>query len=289
MNCTARICCGDYLRVNLEPSILASPDGHRWALAAEALERCESLGGDELHVKLLKTIAVMDLFQGTFRACCELRITKNLFAPKYPLRNSGKLCFNWISGHSPSSKKFLEAHAIFCRERFRYRSGHTVSARRKQTRLISRRLKSLAGIQPIVAKRHYHETGAFRWFEVNIVPTNTLIDAVKHFQPENSAIGQFLLTIPTAGESEEENRRNFVVKRRVTAASGTAWSVCRKHPGAIIPLARELLALELVSDEHPELAGDSVARREVFRTSCGTCSLLLETELHKNFRQCVVV
>ena len=28
----------DYLRANLEPSILASPDGHRWALAAEALE-----------------------------------------------------------------------------------------------------------------------------------------------------------------------------------------------------------------------------------------------------------
>ena len=26
----------DYLRANLEPSILASPDGHRWALAAEA-------------------------------------------------------------------------------------------------------------------------------------------------------------------------------------------------------------------------------------------------------------
>lgn len=34
----------DYLRANLEPSILASPDGHRWALAAEALERCEALG-----------------------------------------------------------------------------------------------------------------------------------------------------------------------------------------------------------------------------------------------------
>ena len=27
----------DYLRTNLEPSILASPDGHRWALAVEAL------------------------------------------------------------------------------------------------------------------------------------------------------------------------------------------------------------------------------------------------------------
>ena len=53
----------DYLRANLEASILASPDGHRWALAAEALERCEAIGGDALHVRLLKTIAVIDLFK----------------------------------------------------------------------------------------------------------------------------------------------------------------------------------------------------------------------------------
>lgn len=53
----------DYLRANLEPSILVSPDGHRWALAAEALERCEGKGGDAIHIRLLKTIAVIDLFK----------------------------------------------------------------------------------------------------------------------------------------------------------------------------------------------------------------------------------
>ena len=36
----------DYLRINLEPSILVSPDGHRWATAADALGRCEAQGGD---------------------------------------------------------------------------------------------------------------------------------------------------------------------------------------------------------------------------------------------------
>src|SRR5690606_1595559 len=53
----------DYLRANLERSIRSSPDGHRWALAAEALERCESIGGDALHIRLLKAIAVVDLFK----------------------------------------------------------------------------------------------------------------------------------------------------------------------------------------------------------------------------------
>jgi hypothetical protein len=52
----------DYLRANLEPSILASPDGHRWSLAVEAVERCEARGGDLDHLQLVKTIALIDLF-----------------------------------------------------------------------------------------------------------------------------------------------------------------------------------------------------------------------------------
>ena len=55
---------------------------------------------------------------------------------------------------------------------------------------------------------------------------------------------------------------------------------------AIVPLARELLALEWVSDEHPELAGDSVARREVSARLAALQSLI-ETELHKSFDNAV--
>ena len=56
----------DYLRINLEPSILVSPDGHRWALAADALGRCEALGGTDLHLRLLKVIALADLLKERF-------------------------------------------------------------------------------------------------------------------------------------------------------------------------------------------------------------------------------
>ena len=53
----------DYLRFNLEPSIVASPDGHRWSLAVDAQERCEAMGGGELHLTLLRIIALIDLFK----------------------------------------------------------------------------------------------------------------------------------------------------------------------------------------------------------------------------------
>ena len=49
-----------------------------------------------------------------------------------------------------------------------------------------------------------------------------------------------------------------------------------------MPLARELFALHSVSNDHPELAGDSVARREVF-SRLAALQALLETEMHKAF------
>ena len=76
----------DYLRANLEPSILASPDGHRWAVAAEALERCEVNGSDEIHIKLLKTIAVIDLFKEQTGITANSNILKSLCLWNIPPR-----------------------------------------------------------------------------------------------------------------------------------------------------------------------------------------------------------
>jgi hypothetical protein len=53
----------DYLRSNLEPAILASPDGHRWSQAVEAIERTEAKTGSPFLVELIKNIAVIDLFR----------------------------------------------------------------------------------------------------------------------------------------------------------------------------------------------------------------------------------
>ena len=53
----------DYLRLNMEPSIMASPDSHRWALTVDTLERCKTMGGQELHLRLLKAISLLDLLK----------------------------------------------------------------------------------------------------------------------------------------------------------------------------------------------------------------------------------
>ncbi len=269
----------DYLRANLEPSILASPDGHRWALAAEALERCESQDGNELHISLLKTIAVIDLFKERSGIIANFNVLQTCFheIPDQELPGALLKLNNWSF---TIYKKYLETHAIFAGSDFDIDQA-TRSALEQIHEIDFKELKSLAGIQPILAKRHYHETGTLRWFEVNIIPLSALRDTVEHYQPEKGAIGQFILAVPTAGESEEEATKLC----REAADHDAPWDSLvgmSKASWTIIPLARELLALEWVSDEHPELAGDSVARREVSARLAALQSLL-ETELHKSF------
>ena len=273
----------DYLRANLEPSILASPDGHRWALAAEALERCESQDGNETHIRLLKTIAIIDLFKERSGIIANFEILKTCF-PEISLHELRKTLSKLNNWSFTIFKKYLDAHAIFAGSDFDIDLA-TRSAFEEIDEIDFKRLESLAGIQPVLAKRHYHDTGTLRWFEVNIIPVSTLIDAVTRYQPGKGAIGQFILAVPTEGENEEEAKKLCCEAANYDAPWDTMVGMS-KASWAIVPLARELLALEWVSDEHPELAGDSVARREVSARVAALQSML-EIELHKSFDNAV--
>ena len=269
----------DYLRANLEPSILASPDGHRWSSAVEALERCESTGGDDLHIKLLKTISVIDLFKERSGLVASFELLRNCF-PDISVEELQQALYQLDQWSLIIFKKFLGAYAIFAGSDFDI--DHAVRTALDDIDTIDFTvLKSLAGLQPILAKRHYHETGTLRWFDVDIVPLSNLVELTSHSELQNGAIGQFLLTIATEGENEEQAKDLC----RQAACHSNAWDIIvgtSSSAHAVVPLARELLALEKVSNDHPELAGDSVARREV-DARLADMQALLETELHKAF------
>lgn len=273
----------DYLRANLEPSILASSDGHRWALAAEAVERCEAIGGDALHIKLLKTIAVIDLFKEHSGLVANSELLHTCF-PDISAKALEKALSQLDVWSFTIFKKFLDARAIFAGSDFDI--DRAVRAALDDIDEIDfKELRALAGLQPILAKRHYHETGALRWFDVNVVPVSGIVEFASGVTPENGAIGQFLLAIPTKGESEEHAED---LCRRAARYSG-AWDIVvgiSKQSWAVVPLARELFALHSVSSDHPELAGDAVARREV-SARLAALQALLETELHKAFDSAV--
>lgn len=269
----------DYLHANLEPSILASPDGHRWALATEAIERCQAQGGEETQIRLLKIIAVMDLLKERSRIGPNFDLLKTCFQNLSAARLKAELS-KLNRGSFTIYKKFNKFHAIYAGSDFDIERALN-SAIDEINEIDFGKLKSLAGIQPIVAKRHFHKTGSLRWVDVEIVPLNSLDDIKCNFEPINCVVGKFILIIPTQGESEKKARelcqkaiKRFSTENILFGLSSLSW--------VIYSLIRELLALELVNETHSELAGDSVARREI-TSRIAELKSLLETEIYKSF------
>ena len=269
----------DYLRINLAPSILASPDGHRWAVAADALGRCEAMGGGDLHLRALKVIAVVDLLKDRSGLVASLDLLKRAL----PGCSNKKLTAALVDLQGWSLivfRKFAHAYAIF--EGSDFDIDHAVKqASANMGEMDFTSVSAMAGLQPIVAKRHYHEKGALRWFDVGIVPLVEVEKAAADYTPSHGAIGSFFLAVPTLGASEEAAKKACRKAVRtdcewdiVIGLSQAAWS--------IPALAVELSALERVRDETPDLQGDRVARTEV-RARIAALQGQLESELRRAF------
>ena len=101
-----------YLRANLEPSILASPDGHRWALAAEALERSKPSTATPFIFGCSRTIAVIDLFKERSGLVASSKLLRTCFRETSD-RALEKALTQLDTWSFTIFKKFLDARAIF--------------------------------------------------------------------------------------------------------------------------------------------------------------------------------
>ncbi|WP_375590105.1 ATP-binding protein [Hoeflea alexandrii] len=269
----------DYLQLNLEPSILASPDGHRWSIAVEAIERLGAIGGDEAHIKLLKVVSLVDLFKER----SGLVASEKLLSAAFPRLSDAELrsMLQRLSEWSLIAyRKFLGGYAVYAGSDFDIEAA-TERALGDIEGVDFEQLRTLASLQPIMAKRHYHETGSLRWFDVEIAPLSVALQEAAEFEPGPSTIGLFLLAIPTFGESEDAAME--ICKRAarlsgkhdiVVGLSSRSWSINN--------LSRELLALEKVRNGHAELQGDPVARREI-NARIVSLQAKLEQELQRAF------
>ena len=250
----------DYLRINLEPSILASPDGHRWALAVNALEQCEGRRGEGLHIRMLKVIAALDMFKDRSGLCASRDLLQLALPVNEPSEIESVLedlqRWSFIT-----YRKFTNAYSIF--EGSDFDIDRAVEKNWKNFgELDFASLNTLAGLQPIVAKRHYHDTGALRWFDLSIVPVAEILKIAEEYEPRHGAIGSFFLTIPTQGESLETARKicQSAVRKNgswdiVVGFAQRAWEI----PAQM----RELAVLKQVRKDTQKLLGDRVARIEV--------------------------
>ena len=103
-------------------------------------------------------------------------------------------------------RKHLGAYAVYAGSDFDL-DGALTSALNSLRGIDLGQLRGLAGLQPILAKRHYHETGALRWFEVDLITLADVARVASAVSESDGAIGRFLLAIPTENENGVSARR----------------------------------------------------------------------------------
>ena len=250
----------DYLRANLEPAILSSPDGHRWSTAVDAVERCELRGGTPVHLAALKAIALLDLFKDR----SGLQATPDVIA-QCVFASASHALEQVLSDLAAWSvvvfRKHAGAFAIYAGSDFDIEQA-IEDARRTGVSVDYRQLARQASLQPILAKRHYESTGALRWFEVDLSPLHEAEDRITSYKPAAGAAGLFLILVSGQGESQAAAKRTC---RRLIELSGDRLIVIgwTRDSFRLREMATELAALEHVRTSRPELEGDAVARREV--------------------------
>lgn len=249
----------NYLKTNLEPSILASPDGHRWAQAAESVARAESRG-DGLRVRVMKSVALVDLFRNesgiaasreVIEACVTDASSQEVEAALADLTDWSVIVY----------RKHLDAYGVF--EGSDFDIDAAINRQLGQAPALDvARLERLASLQPILPKRHYHNTGALRWYEFALATPDTLSAEVDTFEQGSGSVGKFILVIPD--EEQTQRKHRSLCKEASLRRDDYPMVVGLSSNFEILrTLGRELVAVESLWATHPELAGDAVARKEL--------------------------
>jgi len=249
----------DYLRANLEPAILASPDGHRWAVAADAVERAEAKG-ETIHVNVTKTVALIEMFRnGSGLVAEDAILCVSVHAKsKEEVRHALQDLVQW---KILIERRHLGAYGVFAGSDFDV-EGAIAQARGEIGGPSLEHVSALSDLQPILAKRLYAKTGTMHWFTRRIVHLADLGATLTQFKQDKGSVGSFVLCLPEIDVSERaadgQVRRLSAEHSHVPALLGAPANAAR-----IAELSLELAAAERVMKTRPELEGDAVARREL--------------------------
>lgn len=266
----------DYLRANLEPSILASPDGHRWSTAIEALERCEAKGGTREHLSVAKSIAIVDMF----REYSGFPASKNILrgaVPDIPARRQADILRDLTNWSIIAYRRHLDAYSIHAGSDFDIEAA-VAEERNAGLSLDPSELRRLADLKPIIAKRHYHQTGALRWIDVEIIAIDDVNLLPKRKRASTGCFGSLVVILSSKDISERESVN--LVKAVSENAKHCLMLGLLPNTEEVVDLAEELVSLERLRLHRRELSGDAVARREVL-AHINTTRQVLSTKLQE--------
>lgn len=255
----------DYLAANFGMALASGVDGNRFSLAFEAIERASVKGGD-LHVALTKTAAVIEFF----RNGSGVALSDDFLAAALPNASAELLSSalqDLIDWAVLMRQPRLGGYALFAGSDFDLEEA----VGRAILPVDTVQLEGMAqrvGFGFAAAKRHYFLTGALRTFEIGLQVVAAEDDSqsvcARIVEREQRGSGLLLLLLGDGSISRQATEnlakrvaRDLEAQNRVIAVAGTGESY------GLRSAAGELLAVERVFREHPQIEGDRIARREI--------------------------
>lgn len=256
----------EYLAANFGMALTTGPDGARFSLAFEAIDRAAAKGGP-LHVALTKAAATIEFFRNGSGLAVALDFMKAA-APQADPSDVEKAIADLVDWAILMEQPRLGGYALFAGSDFdledainRSRDAHALDAEELA------RLPDRVGLGFAAAKRHYFATGALRTFELSVQlvgpgdGAKTLADRLADRKVRGSGVLVLLVSDGEVGADRLKTLAKDTARalkgRDVVAAVGSAPD----SPG-LREDASELLAIERVLRELPQLEGDRIARRE---------------------------
>lgn len=250
----------DYLILSHKGALLASSDGHKWAIALDAVERADAAGLSFEAIASLKTITILDwLKDGSGLGPNTTSIAMCLSIPQKDIKNALKK----LEAESLITfKQYLGYYGLFDGSDFNIDEALQL-AKSEADNTNSLDIAEQVNLPTIIAKRHYHHTGTLRWAKFTIAAVSQIPDVIE--QNKNAQTGMALGLI----YFRDEAQTNELVETAIHNARQTA----KEHfelLSAEITLSNELKSLfediKLLGHilrNKKELAGDRIARREV--------------------------
>jgi hypothetical protein len=262
----------EYLATNLESTIVFSNDAKAWATASDSISKCEASNDKANHAKVLKAIATINIFKGKSGLEASEELIQNVF--DFDTQSILKELESWSF---ILYKKHTGGYALYEGSDFDIDEALT-NAYQKAATIETNKANSLASIKPIIAKRHYHSTGALRWLHLTFQPvssnTEKMIAATKYGVSE---IGKIICLLPK-NLDEYHSAQHLIEQFTDTPQKNIVIGIAKNYQN-IYNVSQELNALEWINDNEAALSGDSIARREV-ESRIAFLSKTLETQLY---------
>ena len=246
----------DYLKYNLENSIILSGDSSRWQVARDAIIRAETTQREGKLIDLIKSIAVIDMFRelsGIPANIKTLSTLTNFSSQKELKKNLQTLERQSLIVY----RKFRNSYSIFAGSDFDIDKALSEQLSKFNASEQSETLE--IDFAPILAKRHFHQTGTLRWLKVVLAFKENIQNVCNEFIPKNDEFGLAIICLGAEKKTLNDIQSSFDWGK----IDYPVWLTFSSNKNELISYAKEIQALKNILLSYPELRGDKTAVSEI--------------------------